>query len=351
MSQLTITAFYTRKGLKIGIICLLSFIILRTGFSILYAYWLRLNPPPEPPPNVAFGKLPPVNFPEQTISIPVNFQLETVTGGLPTDLPNRGFVYYLPRQTGMFLSLDRSNQIAGILGLNREGRKITENVYLYSNPVNRTRMEINILTENFTYAYDYLYDQTLINPPPLPDRDRAVMTAQTFLGQVGKLTNELNEGNKEISYWEIRGEGIIPSESAMEADFIQVNLFRQKIENEYPIMSPNYPESLVNLLITSRSIQGTNVVEANYTHFESDREQSAEYPFISIEEAWENVEQGNYYLASFNGDAATPIKIREIYLAYFDPPQPTRFLQPIFVFEGDDGFFGYHQAITPQWHE
>ncbi len=351
MSQLTITSFYVRKGIKIGIISLLSFIILKTGYTVLHAYWLKLNPPPEPPPNTAYGKLPKINFPDKKEKIPVNFQLQTVENQLPTNLPTRGFVYYLPKVGGKFLSLDQANQIANNLKLNTNRKKITENIYRYTNPTNKTELEINVLTQNFTYSYNYLYDQTLINPPPLPSKDGAVRTAHGFLGKINKLTTELENGHKEVSYWQIRGEQLAPSISASEADFIRINLFRQQIDEQYPIMPPTYPQALVSLLITSRSVQGSNVVEAKYTHFESDREEFAEYPLLPIENAWENLKSGNYYLASFEGNAQTPIKIRNIYLAYYDPQLPTQFLQPIFVFEGDGEFVGYYPAVPPEWQE
>jgi hypothetical protein len=73
MSQLTITSYYVRRGIKLGFIGLLSFIILRTGFGVFMAYWRNLHPPEQPPPEAAYGKLPDINFPDQKTSIPVIF--------------------------------------------------------------------------------------------------------------------------------------------------------------------------------------------------------------------------------------------------------------------------------------
>lgn len=351
MSQLTITAYYIRKGIKIGIICLLSFIILRTGYSIFSNYWRKIHPPPEPPPDTAYGKLPELNFPFQRKEAPTNFILETIDGKLPTDLPDRGRVYYIPKVSGVFLKLDEAKQMAQTLDLNPNGEKLSEHVYLFKNPARRTELEINVLTQNFTYSYDYIHDQTLINPPPMPVKDRAVSTAESFLNRINKLTLELEEGKTEISYWKIKGESLIPAASPSDADFIRVDLFRKEIEDQHPIMSPIHPRSLVSFLITSQSIQGSQVMEAKYTHFQSDREEFAEYPLLPVETAWQEVQNGNYYLAAFDGKSEETIKIRDVFLAYFDPYQSTRFLQPIFVFKGDNNFVGYYPAIPPEWQE
>ncbi len=349
MSQLTITSFYVRRAIKIGTICLLTFIVLRAGYAAAYALWLYLNPPKDPPPAAAYGRLPPVNFPEQKISIPVNFQLETVEGKLPTNFGDRAKVIYLTSFGGKFSKLDDAQAIANRLELNVNRTKISENVYLYNNRITRTQLEINVLTKSFVYAYDYIYDQTLINPPPLPTKEEAVRMGETFLRQFNLFSKELAEGGKEVSYWSIKGEKLVPAISASEADFVRVSFFRTPVDQEYPIMPPTYPEALVSFLISSRRVQGNNIVEAKYTHFERDPEEFSEYPLLPIEAAWEEVTKGNYYLASFDGNSQEGVKIRKIYLAYFDPSQPTNFLQPIYVFEGDDNFVGYHTAIPPEW--
>jgi hypothetical protein len=351
MSQLTITSHYVRRGIKIGVITLLSFFILKTSFTIARAYWRKLNPPPEPPPDTAYGKLPNVSFPDQKKRLPVNFNLQTIDNQLPTDLKDRAKVIYLPKIGGKFSKLDDAQITAEQLDLNPNGQELSSNVYLFKNSANRTQMKINVLTQNFTYAYDYVHDQTLINPPVLPTKEKAVSIGEQFLKSIDRLTEEITAGNKEISYWKVKGENLVSAISASEADFIRVNFFRQKVEEEYPIMPPTYPQAQVSLLITSQSIQGKQVVEAKYTYFESDPEEFAVYPLLPIETAWERVKDGEYYLASFEGQPENGVTIRRIYLAYYDPPQPTHFLQPIYVFQGDNEFVGYYPAIPPEWRE
>jgi len=351
MSQLTVTSYYFRKGVKIGVVLLLSFFIFKTSWGIFKNYWKKIHPPPAPPPDTAYGKLPKVNFPTQKKSIPINFELETVEGGLPTNFPNRGKVIYLSKFGGKFSKLEEAENIARDLNLPQKGTKLSENTYLFKNSSQNLELKINVLTQNFTYSYDYIHDQTLINPSTLPSPSEAINTARGFLSSIGKLTQELEEGEKETNYWKIKGEKLVPAISASEADFIKVHLFRKPVEKEYPVMPPSYPQSLVSLLITSKDIKNKSVVEAKYTNFESDREEFAEYPLTPIKTAWDKVRTGEYYLASFDGSAEKGIKIREIYLAYFDPPQPTHFLQPIYVFQGDQNFYGYYPAIPPEWRE
>ena len=43
------------------------------------------------------------------------------------------------------------------------------------------------------------------------------------------------------------------------------------------------------------------------------------------------------------------IVIRNISLAYYDSDEPQEYLQPIFIFEGDNDFVAYLPAITGEY--
>lgn len=348
MSELTVTSYYVRKGIKFGIIGLLSFFIIKTSFGIFKSYWQKIHPPAPPPPDTAFGKLPPVNFPRQAVDKPTNLVLETISGGLPSDLPNQTKVYFIPQKGGRFHSLDQATEIARNIGLTSEPQKITENTYRYTNSQNDTEMTINVLTQNFTYQYDYLNDQTLINPPDLPSKQEAIKELQSFLSKTNKLSDELKNGEYTVTYWKVRGPRLMKATAPVEADFVRVNLSRPSV-NDYSIVEPQPPRALVTGLFSGIRRQSSKLVAVNFTYFPYDNEKYATYPLKTPQQAWEKVQQGEYYLASYLPEKNKQIKIRKVSLAYLNPPSVTRFLQPVYLFEGDQEFRAYVSALPPEW--
>ncbi|MFH1561108.1 MAG: hypothetical protein ABID04_00825 [Patescibacteria group bacterium] len=357
MSQLTIVSYYTRKGIKIGAIVLTLLIVGRVSLTLAINYWKKLHPPPPPPADTAFGKLPNINFPRSNKPKPANFQLETIEGGLPSNFPEQVKVFFIPQIGGRFLSLEKANKMADGLGFGDQPQKLSENEYLYTNSLNNTKLNVNVLTESFQYQYSYLTDQTLIHPPYLPPKSEAISVAQGFLERVGKLTPELSDGQYQSSYWKIIGTQLVPAAAPSEADFVRVDVSRQEISDpesptiSYPIALPNPDQSLISLLISGVKVQSKNVIEANYTFFPVDRQKLAGYPGKLVEQAWEELKAGNFFLASYAGNEKETVKIRKVFLAYYEPQTSSHFLQPIFVFQGDANFQGYVPAVSSEWTE
>jgi len=60
---------------------------------------------------------------------------------------------------------------------------------------------------------------------------------------------------------------------------------------------------------------------------------------------------GKGYIANLGESQSGNIVIRNVSLAYYDADQPQNFLQPIYVFEGDNNFIGFVPAVSSQWME
>ena len=93
--------------------------------------------------------------------------------------------------------------------------------------------------------------------------------------------------------------------------------------------------------------KGRDIIAGEYHYFPVDETKLATYPIKTGDEAWQEFISGSYYPASFgttnDGDS---IKIRKIYLAYYDPGVYMEFFQPVYVFEGDQNLVGYVPAVT-----
>ena len=97
--------------------------------------------------------------------------------------------------------------------------------------------------------------------------------------------------------------------------------------------------------------KGRDIIAGEYHYFPIDETKLATYPIKTGSEAWQEFINGNYYSASFGTTIdGNNIKIRKVYLAYYDPGVYTEFFQPIYVFEGDNDFVGYVPAVTSEYY-
>ena len=93
------------------------------------------------------------------------------------------------------------------------------------------------------------------------------------------------------------------------------------------------------------------IIAAEYHYHPVDETQFSTYPIKTPTEAFDELQTGTPFIADkgVNKDGAN-LKIRRVYLAYFDPEEETDFYQPIYVFEGDNGFTAYVPAVTSNYY-
>ncbi len=348
MLTLTQTAYWTRKILKFGAIFLVALIFLRFTFKIINSLWKQIHPPPPPPPTVAFGKLPKLKFPENKNNLKLNFKLETIQGGLPK-LPNVGKVYFIPKEGPNLLALDRASQMAKKLGFKSQPEAISEKVYRWKTEnIPSTTIDIDINTQNFHLYYDYQNDPEILTNKNLPNNEQAAQEVKNFLANNGLLTDELATGSAEFVYLKYTPPNLTPAASLSEADFVKVNLFRADLDG-LKILPPNPKDSLISFLFSGLRSLGKRIIEVKYTYYPLERNIFATYPLKTPQNAWQELQSGNGYIANLDENQSGEVIVRKVYLAYYDSEEPQNFLQPIFVFEGDKNFIGFVPAIDSKW--
>jgi hypothetical protein len=134
-----------------------------------------------------------------------------------------------------------------------------------------------------------------------------------------------------------------------EANLIRVDFFRKNLGDDVQVVSTEIGKASVSVLVSGSSVAAKKIVEVNYRHVEVDTSaaSSSTYPIKTSEEAFADLKKGDYWPASDND--AKDVVIRKIYLAYFEPVNLTQFLQPVYVFEGDNDFVAYVRAITDKY--
>ncbi len=350
MTTLTKTTYYTRKIFKLSLIFLLAFFILKNVFGVIRKYWLAHHPPPPPPPTVSFGKLPKIQFPQNTQLPELTFRLETIQGNLP-NLPTIGKVYFMPKNQPNLLALDRAAQMAKKMGFQEQPEPITKTVYRWKNgQLPATTLEIDINSLNFHLRYDYENDSELLISKYLPTNEQSTQEIKNFLTVNGLLAPDLAEGTAEFEYLKFGSPKLLSAMSLSDSDFVRVNLFRADLDG-LKILPPNPKKSLISFLFSGSRVSGKRIVEINYTYYPIERDIFATYPLKPTLEAWNELQAGKGYIANLGQNEDGKIIIRRVYLAFYDSETPQHYLQPIYVFEGDKNFWGYVSAVDPKWTE
>lgn len=345
MATLTETAYYTRRGVVWGARILAVLIILRILLGVASFVKNTLLPASPAKPTVTFGKLPPPAFPEKE-KPQLEFVLQTIEGVVP-ELPEIGRVYFIPQPAPNLLALDRAQDQAERMGFGGEPVALSSSHYRWQEGL-RT-LDMDITNGNFTLRYNYRANPNILAAGPPPYNEAAENEAKGYLRQLRLLDQDLEGGRVVHKYYRYVPPNIVPVLSLSEADFIRVNLFRADLD-EIPILSPNPEEGLISFLFSGARDEG-KILEANYTYSPVSQDNFATYPLRSSAQAWDELQAGEGYIASLGQTQGRRIIIRQIYLAYFEPETAENFLQPIIVFEGDNGFFAYVAAVAPEWLE
>ena len=349
MASLTESAYYTRKILKWSAIGLVVFFLLKLTFSLGKNFYYRLRPPRQPEPTVVFGKLPALKFPETTDLPVLTYNLETISGGLEP-LDQIQYVYFIPKKVNSYLTLDQAKEKAARLGFKGEPINVanispTTFQWRTGNPI-ASSLTMEIVEQTFNYRYDFERDQTLINNPNLVTVDQALRKTKSFLSRGDFLPEDINSGPAEFIYLNYNQPEFNQVLAVTDADFIRVNLYRKAINN-LEVFPADPDLANVSALISRSEQQG--VVELKYSYFTVQYDVAGTYPLKSSTEAWTELKQGKGYIARLGENTSNQATIRKVYLGYYDPPDQQNFLQPIFVFEGDQNFLAYIAAVKNEW--
>ncbi|MBU1129981.1 hypothetical protein KKE45_01525 [Patescibacteria group bacterium] len=342
--SLTDTAHTTRKLLKFGGlgIILFSFFwsFLVTGIK---AY--RKANPPKLYPTTRFGKLPAITFPSKKIQ-KKDFILELANDEFP-EFPDQAKVYVVYRPTSTLLALEEDTKTARNLGFVSQPIKISNGIYRFENNTLGKTLTMNVLDGSFKLEYPYRSDQTLQGSGKLPSISQAIGSAKSFLQTADKLHPDLEEGQQKTTYWKITFTGLKSVLSHSEANAIRVDFLREDLDEDMMIYSSQPDKSSVSILISNSTVENKKIIEVDYKYSPIDRQSFSTYPIKSVTQAWNEMKEGSYWPAK--QDYSNSVSIRNAKLAYFEPSSLTNYMQPIYVFTGDNGFIAYVSAISQSW--
>ncbi|KUK79308.1 MAG: hypothetical protein XD95_0478 [Microgenomates bacterium 39_7] len=332
-------------GLGIGVV---TYLVLRMLFITVANYYKAMNPPPPPPPTVGFGRLPSLVFPEkEEVVWPEKMSLETARNRLP-QFGDRAKVFAMEVPTPNLLGDSKARNIAARYGFTSQPEILDANNYRWIKyqPIEYI-FEINLINYNFTLRSDYNTRPELITSESLPEKHNAVQTVKSYLRKNEFLPQDIATASGEVSYMRVLAGELFPAVSLSDSDFIQVDINRVPIEGELKMFTPQSNSGIVSAVITG-GLQGDDgILQMHYYHQKIIYEDFHTYPLKPIEQAWNELRNGKGYIAS--GEDVKEAVIREVELGYFDSFIDQPYLQPIYVFSGDDDFVAYVHAIDSSY--
>lgn len=351
MTNLTETAYHARRIINWAILVVIAYILLRIFWSIFFTLWIAISPPKAPPPNHAFGKLPAITFPNPsaTPSGELTFRLETIEGSVPPASPSAA-VYFMPKNPPNFLGLPKTQEFAKRLNFDLTPVQESKNIYRFNDPTTPLRrLRYDIISNNFILRYDFEQDPGVFVEKNLPTPDAAKAQARNLLQTYDLYNDGLSGGEVQVTFLKLIENKLIPTSSVSQADSMRVDFFRSPI-GQSPIVTHSPIEAPISIIFSGSTDEKKRILQFAYTLWPIDFETRATYPLKLSSLAWQELQGGGGFIARYPTLTSTVV-VRSVYLAYYDSLEPQSYLQPIFVFEGDEGFLGYVSAVSPEWVE
>jgi len=347
MTGLTQVAITARKAIRYTIYVIIFLMVGKVLLDATIGIYKKIFPPAPPPPTVKFGTLTKIPFPNTNPDVKLSYVLETPEGGYPK-LSTQAKVYFMPKVNPTLLALDFAKEKARALRFTSEPQQMSDTVYRFTNPEVPSTFEINIVTGVFSISYDLIADRTPLSVKP-PASEIAAAQFRSALSAANILPEDLT-GPTSNDFFKLSDGTLKSALSLSEADVTKVNLYRKSYD-ELPALTADPNEANVWAIISGSTDRGKQIVASEYHYFPVDESQFSTYPIKTPEAAFGELSAGQAFITNLGlAKTGDTLKIRRIYLAYFDPEAPTDFFQPIFVFEGDNGFAAYVPAVTADYY-
>jgi len=336
----------TKKFLRWGGIVLsvliFGFILLKIAIIVKQI----IDPTPPPKVTVAFGKLPPQNFPSNTVNQPLSYSINTLSGDLPVATPTAR-IYQIAYTPPDLLAVNKFEDRIVNGGFVKGYTSISDKVFQWHSNnytgISKT-ITANINTNNFSITSGFMTDSAVLTGKNLPDQTKAIDIAQNMLTAMNFLYGDLDLDKTATNLFAIQNNTLVPSSSLSNSQIIEVNFYQKNI-NDLPIFYETPNESNINILISGGNAQ--QIVSANFVH-QVVSDIYTTYPIKSTAQAFEDLKKGKGYIAQYSGNNST-VFINDVTLGYYMGNELQNFLMPIFVFTGSDNFVAYVPAVTDEW--
>src|SRR3989344_1903514 len=350
MASLTETAKLTRKVIRYGAVAFVAISILWFVGGAPISYYRVLSPPAPAAPTMDFGLLPAVIFPKENGR--PKMTLELPTGVIP-EFPDRMSVYYAPTKRSGFLDAQKAIDTARSLGFtfNPDIRSEINYVWTNQDPLS-SRLQMDIVSGHFVMTRVWQNNPALLSLTNFASNRQVVDDVTNFLRKADLVPNDVTAGPLPAYLKAVSGK-LVPTISLSEADFVQIDFFRNNLEtidketkkvvSSYPFYRLDPDFGLIRAIESGSKDSSDKVVELYYNYTIVNYTRSGTYPIKTGDAAWQEFSSGGGFVTDKSKKSGT-VAIRRVLLGYFDSPSQN-YAMPIYIFLGDS-FVGYLSAIT-----
>ncbi len=344
---LTEISYYSRKLTPILILFFLFFLIAFYSFKLVFLY-IETTKPKSPIVPSLFGKIEAPQIKDATSSAFFSYILDTVEGK-PVTTTDSAKVFFLEKPITKFGYREKIYLMAKTFGFDTElvKYKLVDNLAIFDD--GNQKLEVNIANFNFKYETKISNESLVSNDLYIPSEKIIENKAIDFLKKIGRYPDELATGLAKIIYIKYDPTLNVYNnvKSQKEANLVEVDFYRTNIDT-YSVVSPRFFNSQNYVIMEFDKDGNHRVIKAQIAFFEKSNSQFDVYPIKTAETAWEEFQQGKgKVVAATYGQKQVVIK--QIFLAYYDPDFYQSFLEPVYVFIGDNNFAGYLPAITSEY--
>ena len=345
---LTEVSFYSRKYMPVVILVGLLFLI----FFYLIKLMIMLNPPAPQSArimiNPIFDKISvPIINDLASPSAQINYVFDTIEG-TPITATDTAKIFQFQTGQVSFGYLNKIYLTAKSLGFDTEIVKHTKTDNMAEFDSGKQRLSIDIQNYNFTYEYRFTDEPDLFNNVRPPEKEESEQKAKDFLILVDRYPQELTQGKTNTVFFSYspQDQTMTRIDDSSQANMVEVDFFRPDIDN-FPTVSPLNLNSQ-NYVIMMFTNDGFKILRAQVKFYETDQNKIGIYPLITGEEAFAKLQAGGAYFMKFQ-ESQTDVTIKKMFLAYLDPDVYQPYLQPVYVFWGDNDFSAYVPAVHPDY--
>ncbi|MBI2012013.1 hypothetical protein HYS91_04550 [Candidatus Daviesbacteria bacterium] len=332
---LTEAAKITKKVLLFSSIFIVVSLTIWLSYRFYYYnIYLPNLPPVEILPDYKFGPLSPPALPESSVSSSnFSYSLDTETGNLPTNIPKLMKVYLSTPLSVNLRSSSAAKELAENLGFPLGPEVINPTLHKFNDELG-SEITINLENGNFSFFRNLANTLDIPRLETLATREKIIENFKGFLNEKGLLNESLRTGRGEVIYG---GQNIADSESAI------VTVWPKDLD-QYVIVTPQFSTGLIKASVSKYSEEKYIYLNFDFTFWPIDENEGGfgTYPVKAVTEAFEELKGGEGVVVI---DPQTPnVSLRKIYLAYLVSFEYLPYIQPIYVFEGEN-YVGYVGAI------
>ncbi|MCR4329799.1 MAG: hypothetical protein NUV65_04630 [Candidatus Roizmanbacteria bacterium] len=303
--------------------------------------------------NPKFGSIQKVVFEEPLQTEKLSFVLDTIDGAYPSATSSAS-VYYVKLPDITLVYLKRVEQIAKNFGFDVEKTpytRIDDAWVKYESDM----AVLNINTRTFHYFFTLKPAnklQELLSASSSADiataQDTLTNRATSALSSQDSYPENIATGKKNMVYlrYDYATLSWVPAPDSEVPQAVRIDYFRQ--DAQLPFVSPRFFSSQNYVILAPVGPEG-ETAEMSYKNFTTIDDGGSFYPLISPTDAWKRLEEGKVTTVFLAPEHTLPIKIRDFYLAYYDPESYQEYIQPIFVFLGSDNYVGYTPAVKDEY--